>query len=103
MLIEYRDPLFGIIIFFLIIFITSFITYSYSLYRQKLERSEYKSLLNRFEVGDLNEQDYIHLYKTYKLPFESIMLLASTFLHEGKYNKAITVYSKLLEIVDDQI
>ncbi len=51
----------------------------------------------RFELGKLKENDYVNLYKTYNLPFDSILLLASTFLHKGDYNKAINVYLSLLE------
>ena len=49
------------------------------------------------------EEDYVHLYKTYNLPFDSILLLASTFLHKGEYNKAISVYLTLLEHVNDRV
>ncbi|MBD3841169.1 MAG: tetratricopeptide repeat protein [Campylobacterales bacterium] len=101
--IEYRDPLFGIIVIVLFIFITSFLTYSYGLYKERNARKEYRKLLKRFELGNLKEDDYIHLYKTYNLPFDSIVLLASSFLHKGEYNKAISVYLALLEHAHDTI
>ncbi len=100
---EYRDPLFGIITFFLLIFVISFLTYSFSLYKEKKARKEYRKLLKRFELGKLKEEDYVHLYKTYNLPFDSIVLLASTFIHKGEYNKAISVYIALLEHVTDKV
>jgi len=100
---SYRDPLFGIIIFFLLIFVASALTYVFGLYKEKKARTEYRKLLKRFELGTLKEDDYIHLYKTYNLPFDSIILLASTFLHKGEYNKAISVYLALLQIVENRI
>lgn len=100
---EYRDPLVGVIALFLLIFIISFLTYSFSLYKEKIARKEYRKLLKRFELGKLQEEDYVHLYKTYNLPFDSILLLASTFLHKGDYNKAISVYQALLEHVNDRV
>jgi lipopolysaccharide assembly protein B len=100
---EYRDPLFGVIVFFSLIFIISFLTYSFSLYKEKRARRDYRKLLKRFEIGKLEEEDYVHLYKTYNLPFDSIILLASTFLHKGNYNKAISVYLALLEHVTDRV
>lgn len=101
--IEYRDPLFGVIIFFTLIFTISFLTYSFSLYKERKARKDYRELLKRFEIGKLKEEDYVHLYKTYNLPFDSIILLASTFIHKGNYNKAISVYLALLEHVTDRV
>ncbi len=102
-ILEYRDPLFGIILLVALIFIISFITYSFSIYKEKLARKDYRELSLRFELGKLKEEDYVHLYKTYNLPFDSILLLASSFLHKGDYNKAISVYLTLLEHVNDRV
>ncbi len=103
LVIEYRDPLFGIIVFFVFVFFVSFITYTFSVYKERCARKDYRKLLKRFEIGKLKEEDYVHLYKTYNLPFDSIILLASTFVHQGNYNKAISVYLTLLEHVADRV
>ncbi len=103
MFLSYSDPLFGIIVFFIFIFIASALTYVFGLYKEKKARQEYRKLLKRFELGTLKEDDYIHLYTTYNLPLDSIILLASTFLHKGEYNKAISVYLALLKIVENRI
>jgi len=100
---EYRDPLFGLIILVSLVFIISFFTYSYGIYKERLARKDYRKLSRRFELGKLKEEDYVHLYKTYNLPFDSILLLASSFLHKGDYNKAISVYLTLLEHVSDRV
>lgn len=100
---EYRDPLFGVIAFFALIFIITFLTHSYTVYKERRARKDYRKLLKRFEIGKLKEEDYVHLYKTYNLPFDSILLLASTFVHKGNYNKAISVYLTLLENVTDRV
>lgn len=103
MFLSYRDPLFGIIVFFLFIFVISALTYLFGLYKERKARREYRKLLKRFELGSLKEDDYIHLYKTYNLPFDSILLLASSFLHKGNYNKAISVYLALLNVVESKV
>jgi len=100
---EYRDPLFGLMILVALIFLISFFTYSYGVYKERLARKDYRKLSRRFELGKLKEEDYVHLYKTYNLPFDSILLLASSFLHKGDYNKAISVYLTLLEHVSDRV
>ena len=102
-ILEYRDPLFGIILLVALIFLISFVTYSFSIYKERLARKDYRKLSLRFELGKLKEEDYVHLYKTYNLPFDSILLLASSFLHQGDYNKAISVYLTLLEHVNDRV
>ena len=102
-ILEYRDPLFGIILLVALIFLISFVTYSFSIYKERLAREDYRKLSLRFELGKLKEEDYVHLYKTYNLPFDSILLLASSFLHKGDYNKAISVYLTLLEHVNDRV
>ena len=100
---EYRDPLFGIILIVALIFVISFFTYYYSIYKERNARKDYRKLSLRFELGKLKEEDYVHLYKTYNLPFDSILLLASSFLHKCDYNKAISVYLTLLEHVNDRV
>ena len=100
---EYRDPLFGIILIVALVFVISLFTYYYSIYKERNARKDYRKLSLRFELGKLKEEDYVHLYKTYNLPFDSILLLASSFLHKGDYNKAISVYLTLLEHVNDRV
>ena len=90
-------------VLFALVFTVSFLTYTFNLYKERKARAEYRELLKRFDLGTLKEEDYVHLYKTYNLPFDSIVLLASTFLHKGNYNKAISVYLALLEHVDDRV
>ncbi len=102
LVLEYRDPLLGLILVAFLIFFISSLTYSYSLYKEKSARKDYRKLSKRFELGKLKETDYVNLYKTYNLPFDSILLLASSFLHKGDYNKAINVYLSLLEVVQDR-
>ncbi len=100
---EFRDPLFGIIVIVIAIFVISFLTYSFGLYKERVSRKEYRKLLKRFEIGTLKEDDFVHLYTTYNLPFDSIILLASTFLHKGNFTKAISVYLALLEVVKENV
>ena len=102
-LVDYRDPIVGVITIFIFIFATSFITYTIGKYKEKQARKEYRKLLKRFELGTLKEDDYIHLYSTYNLPFDSIVLLASSFVHKGQYSKAISVYLALLEHVQEPV
>ncbi len=100
---DYRDPIVGIFMIFLLIFVASSLTYAISIYKEKKSRKEYRKLLERFQLGTLKEDDYIHLYSTYNLSFDSIILLASSFVYKGQHNKAISVYLALLEHVKEPI
>lgn len=100
---DYRDPIVGVFTIFLLIFFASFVTYTLGIYKERKSRKEYRKLLQRFELGTLKEDDYIHLYTTYNLPFDSIILLASSFVHKGQNSKAISVYLALLEHVNEPI
>ena len=54
-IINYRDPLTGVITIFLIIFIASFVTYTLGIYNERKSRKEYRKLLERFELGTLKK------------------------------------------------
>ncbi len=103
MFLSYRDPLFGILEFFLLVFAIASLSHIYNLYKHKKNQREYAKLLRRFKLNRLKEDDYIHLYQTYNLPFESILLLATSFVKNGNTNKAISVYLSLLDIVSIQL
>lgn len=103
LVIEYRDPILGVILVVAVVFFISFFTYSYGIYKEKKARKDYRKISLRFELGNLKENDYVNLYKTYNLPFDTILLLASSSLHKGDYNKAISIYLSLLEHVKDRV
>ena len=49
LIIDYRDPLVGIVTIFIFIFLASFVTYTLSIYNERKSRKEYRKLLERFE------------------------------------------------------
>jgi tetratricopeptide (TPR) repeat protein len=89
--IEYRDPIFGIIIFFAIIFIIAFLNYWWSVFKSKEERYGIEQFIKRFEVmADANE--YKKLLDEFSISSESLGLLAHTYSKSGEYEKAIGIY-----------
>ena len=94
--IEFRDPLFGIIIFFLIIFIVAFFSYWWGRYKLK-ERSK---TISRFakEFHRLpTDEELASLLAMEHISDGSIRLLAQTFVNNGDFEKAIELYQNLLE------
>jgi len=96
---DYHDPLFSIIILFLIIFIISFASYWWSVYKHKEEKNQIKNFVKKFESNkDLLE--YEIFAKDKNISLESIILIALLYEKQGDYEKAIEIYLMLLERVE---
>lgn len=89
--IGYRDPLFGIIIFFLLIFIISFVNYWWSVYKNKNEENNIQKFINKFQI-DNDKNEYKIIFEDKNLTLESIILLAKSYKSIGEYEKSIGIY-----------
>ncbi|MDR0408349.1 MAG: tetratricopeptide repeat protein [Campylobacteraceae bacterium] len=88
---EYRDPIFGIIIFFAIVFIIAFLNYWWGVFKSKEERYNIEQFIKRFEVmADANE--YKKLLDEFSISSESLGLLAHSYSKSGEYEKTIGIY-----------
>ncbi|MDR1285033.1 MAG: tetratricopeptide repeat protein [Campylobacteraceae bacterium] len=88
---EYRDPIFGIIIFFAIVFIIAFLNYWWGIFKSKEERYSIERFMKRFEVmADADE--YKKLLDEFSISSESLGLLAHSYSKSGEYEKAIGIY-----------
>lgn len=93
--IEFRDPLFGIVVFFILLFVLSFLSYWWGRYKSVREHRDLESFLGKFEsIGEgekLAEQ-----VQSNSLTSESWLLLAQSFEHQGNYEKSVEIYHALL-------
>lgn len=93
--IEFRDPLFGIVVFFILLFLLSFLSYWWGRYKSAREHRNLESFLGKFEsIGEgekLSEQ-----VQSNSLTSESWLLLAQSFEHQGNYEKSVEIYHTLL-------
>ena len=89
--IGYRDPLFGIIIFFLLVFIVSFANYWWSVYKNKNEESNIQKFIDKFQI-DGDKSEYKIIFEDKNLTLESIILLAKSYKSIGEYEKSIGIY-----------
>ena len=94
--ISYRDPLFGIIVFFLLIFIISFVNYWWSVYKDKNEESSIQKFIDKFQI-DNERSEYKIIFEDKNLTLESIILLAKSYKNIGEYEKSIGIYLYALE------
>ena len=92
----YRDPLFGLIVFFGLIFIIAFFSYWWAVYRSKEQEEHIEHFFHKFEENVDRELERIIEDKDSK---KALLLLAQSYQRSGDYEKAITLYLKLKEEV----
>jgi len=83
-LVGYRDPLFGLIVFFALIFIISFFSYWWAIYKTKEQNSRLSRFFNRFEIKKESDDTYL-----------AQLHMAEALAMNGDYEEAIGIYSKL--------
>ncbi|MDD3462608.1 MAG: tetratricopeptide repeat protein [Sulfurospirillaceae bacterium] len=96
--IEYRDPMFGIIVLFAIVFIISFANYWWGVFKSKEEKDSIEKFVKRFEIVT-DENEYKKLLEDFNIPLESLALLAGAYAKSGDYEKAINIYIVALKRV----
>jgi len=99
--IEYRDPMFGIIILFSLVFIISFVNYWWGVFKSKEERHSIDQFIKRFEITN-DEDGYKKLLDEFAVPTESLGLLAHSYGKSGDYEKAIGIYLLALKRVKNR-
>jgi lipopolysaccharide biosynthesis regulator YciM len=100
--IEFRDPLFGVVVFFILLFILSFLSYWWGRYKAAKEHTDLESFLGKFESLN-NEEKLSEQVQTNSLTSESWLLLAQSFEHQGNYEKSVEIYHALLRKNRDPI
>ncbi|MDQ1263230.1 MAG: lipopolysaccharide assembly protein [Campylobacterota bacterium] len=96
---EFRDPLFGIIIFFIIIFVITALSYWFNKLKKREDYKHLDNFLKQFhEVPSQNELEV--LVSKGCLSEKSWLLLANSFTKSGNYEKSIEIYSQLLKVAD---
>lgn len=88
---EYRDPIFGIVIFVFAVFVIAFANYWWGIFKSNEEKHNIEQFIKKFDVvADVNE--YKKLLDEFSIPSESLSLLAHSYAKNGEYEKAISIY-----------
>jgi lipopolysaccharide assembly protein B len=95
--IEFRDPLFSIIIFFVLIFVITFFSYWWGRYKRKEDYKHLDKFLRQFRSLP-SEKELKGLIGKGELSEKSWLLLANSYSKNGDYEKCIDIYSELLKI-----
>lgn len=93
--IEYRDPLFGVILFFLLLFVISFLSYWGGRYKASKAHRSLESFLGKFDEGNESTPIALQIHNN-TLNNESWLLLASAFEIQGNFEKSIEIYLAVL-------
>jgi lipopolysaccharide assembly protein B len=95
--IEFRDPLFGIIIFFAIIFIIAFVSYWWGRMRSKEDHRYLERFLRSFRKPPSHAQLRQEIGSS-AVSQKSWLLIAETYVQDGNFEHAIDIYQSLLEM-----
>ena len=93
--IEFRDPLFSIIIFFAIIFMITFFSYWWGRYRRKEDSRHLDKFLKQFRSLP-SKEELKTLIGGGELSEKSWLLLAHSYSKNGDYEKSIDIYNEML-------
>ncbi len=100
--IDYRDPIYGVILLVAIVVIVSFFSYSWGFFKTREEESSVNKFLKKFHQYD-GFSEYKEVIQKKQLPIESSILMALTFEKGGEYQKAIEIYQAILQGTKDKI
>ena len=96
---EFHDPLFGIIIFFVLIFVITFFSYWFARYKKKEDYKHLDKFLKQFNSLPTHNELTVLITKG-ELSEKSWFLLANAYSKNGNYDKSIEIYSELLKVGD---
>ncbi len=94
--IEFRDPLFGVIIFFVIVFVVALFSYWWGRFKAQGDYRHLDKFLHKFRSPPSNTE-LKKLISSTAVSIDSWLLLADSYFKHGEYSKSIEIYHELLE------
>ncbi len=98
--IETRDPLFGIIVFFALIFIIAFFSYWWGRYKTKDDSKYLDTFIKNLNTVPADGEIKTIIYDG-NVSNHSWLILAQSYIQQGHYEKAIEIYQSILEVEKD--
>jgi len=95
--IEFRDPLFSIIVFFSIIFMIALLSYWWSKYKHREDSKYLDKFLEQFRALPSHKELKV-LISAGELSEKSWLLLAHSYSKSGNYEKSIEIYNEILKV-----
>ena len=99
--IEFRDPLFGVIVFFLLIFVIALVAQWWRYYRSNANFKTVDHFIHQFHSLP-TQNELQELIGHSQISRKSWFLLAQTYTKTGDFEKSIEIYHSLFEHEKDQ-
>jgi lipopolysaccharide assembly protein B len=93
---EYKDPLFGMIIFVAIIFTVTLLTYLWNLYTLRFKSNHIEAFVESFQSTS-RPQTIDNLLAAKELPLDALLLLAQTYYKSSHYEITIEICIDILK------
>jgi tetratricopeptide (TPR) repeat protein len=94
---EFHDPLFGVIVFFILVFVITFFSYWWSQFKRKSDSKQLDNFLESFRTLPTQKELEV-LISSGELSEKSWLLLAQSYSKNGDYEKSIEIYNELLKV-----
>lgn len=94
--IEFRDPLFGIIVFFVLVFVIAFFSYWWGRYKTREDHRHLDRFLKQFHTLP-SKNELADLIGSGTMSEKSWLLLANSYTKNGDFEKSIEIYQLLIE------
>ena len=86
--IDYRDPIFGLIILIAVAFVVAFSSYVWAIFSKKDEETKLKNFISKFEDSNSLSQKHIDLLKSINLDIDTFSALGLVFTKTGDFSRA---------------
>ncbi|HEB9429937.1 TPA: hypothetical protein RZK51_000717 [Campylobacter coli] len=96
--VEYRDPLVGLIILTVLIFVVAVANYIWKVFASKDEEQKLEKFIKKFEMDSVHKD----LLRNEGLSFGNLSFLAEIFTKSGEFEKATQIYLIALEKSKDK-
>ena len=99
---EYRDPIFGLIIFVSTILMIAILSYIWGLFSAKEQKDSIERFIKKFNSNKELDSRYIKILEESDLECGAYEILASMFSRSGEFTKAIDIYLVALEKIKEK-
>lgn len=89
---DYRDPIFGIIVFIFAGLIIAIFSYLWGVFSKKEEASKIEKFIQKFDLNKGLGSKYQEILKSGGIGIDGLVILANIFSKSGDFDKAINVY-----------
>lgn len=101
--IEFRDPIFGLVVLVSIVLMIAVLSYVWGVFRSKDEKSEIEKFIKKFDKTEGLSSEHKEMLVKFDVDSASLCFLANTFAKSGYFEKAINIYAIALNKVKTKV